>query len=420
MTTVLSLSGPHVAPATESGSPHSSTGTGLPAGGTSSGAGTDAFASVLEAMIFGGPPLLGPQPQTPLPKAGISQLSSRSQLRSQPSTLRAGILAKTAPLSQTGTAFAASNMTKAGNRVFVAAAPGSRQQRSGGQDMPAVKAGRTVSENTTAHGLSGFADALPFGTTSVRDHSQSRGQVPVIGTFSAENASQSAQAKLSTSPHVLTTANTPTHVSLVSGLMQKSSRHVETSPVTQPSPSLALSPANLATAVISNAATAAGASTPVASTNVVTFGDLQSLYGITQAAAHVSTTGQHVLQVQVHPAGLGSILVSVVQTPTGVNVGLQANQMQVMQWLGAHAETLQSQLQDSGLAVNQVAVSFGDTSLHGNGQGSSERRQRSAEAVQKMGSLKRAGGFAAVKETGPPVLSERGLGWQGSTYGGWI
>ena len=418
MTTVPSLSGPRVAPGTESRSPHS--GTSVPTGGTSSGAGTDAFTSVLEAMIFGGPPLLVPQAQTPIPRAGMSQLSSRSPLRSQPSSVRAGGLAKAGPLSRTESAFAASNVTKAGNHARVAAAPDSRQRSSGGQDTPAVKAGTAVSQNTTAHGLSGVAGASASGTTPVQGNAQGRGQAPVIGGFSAENASQSAQAKLPTSPHLLTTANTATNVSLVSGLTQKPSQHLEASPAAQTSPSLALSPVSLATGVTSNAATAAGASTPVASTPVVTFGDLQSLYGITQAAAHVSTTGQHVLQVQVHPAGLGSILVSVVQTPTGVNIGIQANQMQVMQWLGGHAETLQTRLQDSGLAVNQVAVSFGDTNLHGNGQGSSERRQKSAEAVHKTGSLKRAGGFAGMNELGPPVQSERGLGWQGSAYGGWI
>jgi Flagellar hook-length control protein FliK len=149
----------------------------------------------------------------------------------------------------------------------------------------------------------------------------------------------------------------------------------------------------------------------------VTFGDLQSLLGVTKAAASVSSTGQHSVQVQVHPAGLGTILVSVEQTANGLSVSLLANQMQVSQWLGDNAEALQSQLMQNGVSVSQVAVGFGDTGLHQQDAGSSDRRQRGQDSSVRIGRT-RAAATSDLQGTEPSVGQTR-LGWQGSNVGGW-
>ena len=407
---------------------------------------TDPFASLLAAMFFSG----SPQVLTPASGQARTPSLTRTQSPGQPDSTSVGNSVSTAgssiahrPLAKPGTSAVLGNTVNGAKGWLEDAAPGNGKQAVAGQAVAAqatalAKAGSEQTAVPSPSEGQSRLDTPAFSKVSgIGNEVAGAGEQAVPSGKSAENVGLSTAPMDSASFHTLMLRALPHssigHATTLAGTVSLGPTQQSASRMGNQHKAQTAEETNLATAAAAvNGAAISGAGMQGLVPNTVqntaqnvaapavTFGDLQSLYGVTHAAAQVSATGQHVLQVQVHPAGLGSILVSVAQTPNGVSVGLQANNMQVTQWLSQHAQALQTKLQDSGLTVNQFAVSFGDASLQGNGHGSSERRQKSAEAEQRTSGVKRASSFVGLNESAGQAETARSLGWQGSVYGGWI
>jgi hypothetical protein len=99
-------------------------------------------------------------------------------------------------------------------------------------------------------------------------------------------------------------------------------------------------------------------------------------------AAHAgSSAGTQTLTVQVHPQGLGSLTVTVAQREAGLNVQIQASNVQTAQWLQTETGRLTQAVESAGLPVSglQVTVSNGGSDeRRGQSQGGETRRSVAA------------------------------------------
>ncbi|WP_029420502.1 flagellar hook-length control protein FliK [Alicyclobacillus macrosporangiidus] len=97
---------------------------------------------------------------------------------------------------------------------------------------------------------------------------------------------------------------------------------------------------------------------------------------------HQVEAGPDQVRVRVHPDGLGDLLVTVQRSEAGVQVQLTANQWATTQWLSGLTGHIADTVRASGVPVQMVQVTFGQTTSqtdsggrgrHGNsGQGTSE------------------------------------------------
>ncbi|MCL6600555.1 MAG: flagellar hook-length control protein FliK [Alicyclobacillus macrosporangiidus] len=97
---------------------------------------------------------------------------------------------------------------------------------------------------------------------------------------------------------------------------------------------------------------------------------------------HQVEAGPDQVRVRVHPEGLGDLLVTVQRSEAGVQVQLTANQWATTQWLSGLTGQIADTVRASGVPVQMVQVTFGQTTSqtdsggrgrHGNsGQGTSE------------------------------------------------
>ena len=112
-------------------------------------------------------------------------------------------------------------------------------------------------------------------------------------------------------------------------------------------------------------------------------------------------TGPQTLQVQVHPEGMGTLVISVVQHPSGVAVNVEANQMQTMQWLSHVAGQLSEAVHHAGVEISSFQVSFGQADLsnsQSSGERSGQRRERQRFAsTTPVASVDASGGEAEVR-----------------------
>lgn len=95
-------------------------------------------------------------------------------------------------------------------------------------------------------------------------------------------------------------------------------------------------------------------------------------------AKHVATSSaSQTLTVQVHPQGLGTLTVTVAQNSSGLNVQIQASNVQTAQWLQTETGRLTQAVQMTGLPVTAVQVGVSDMGAdnrRGHGQGGDTRR----------------------------------------------
>jgi hypothetical protein len=100
------------------------------------------------------------------------------------------------------------------------------------------------------------------------------------------------------------------------------------------------------------------------------------------------------LKVQVHPEGLGNIVIAVTQHGEGVQVHVEANVMQTMQMLTHQTEQLMNAMRNAGVAVSGLQVSFGSAVLgdaKGQQQPSKRQKQESSPSVGRSLSVQASG-----------------------------
>lgn len=107
---------------------------------------------------------------------------------------------------------------------------------------------------------------------------------------------------------------------------------------------------------------------------------------IGQIVVQQAKVGPNQIQVRVMPEGMGSLVISVSQTPGGVAVHVEANAMQTLQWLQQTANQVMDAVRSSGVEVSGLGLSFGQANLGNNQAGQqAPRKGRTFDKVALSG-----------------------------------
>jgi len=116
----------------------------------------------------------------------------------------------------------------------------------------------------------------------------------------------------------------------------------------------------------------------------VSMTDPQVQEQIGQIVVQQAKVGPDQIQVRVMPEGMGSLVISVSQTPGGVAVHVEANAMQTLQWLQQTANQVMDAVRASGVAVSGLGLSFGQANLGNDQAGRQAPRKDRAMDKQRL------------------------------------
>lgn len=88
-------------------------------------------------------------------------------------------------------------------------------------------------------------------------------------------------------------------------------------------------------------------------------------------ATRIAANGNQ-LSVKVHPEGMGDLVISVSRVSSGIQVHVQASQMQTMQWLNQQSPQLMNAIQNAGMNVSGLQITYGQGDLS-QSQGENQR-----------------------------------------------
>lgn len=91
------------------------------------------------------------------------------------------------------------------------------------------------------------------------------------------------------------------------------------------------------------------------------------------------SAGNGQLQVQVKPEGMGDILISVSKHDSGLQVHIEANNLQTMSWMQQGAGLVQSALAKSGIDVQGLNISYGQATLSNGFSNTSQQQDGSGK-----------------------------------------
>lgn len=130
---------------------------------------------------------------------------------------------------------------------------------------------------------------------------------------------------------------------------------------------------------------AAKTAMPLGSTHTISMADPNRQQVLNNIVVQQVQAGQNEVKVQIHPEGLGNIVISVTKVDGGVQVQMVANQMSTMQWLVQQSNQIADAVRTTGVDVSGVQVSFGRADMGNNAGGQPSKRQKQEQSGGRAG-----------------------------------
>ncbi|MCF8567483.1 flagellar hook-length control protein FliK [Alicyclobacillus tolerans] len=143
--------------------------------------------------------------------------------------------------------------------------------------------------------------------------------------------------------------------------------------------------------------------------------DPQAYEKFSQLIVKQVRTAPNTLQVQVQPQGMGTLLISVTKQSQGIQVHVEANQLQTVQWLNQMGPQISDAVKNNGVQLTGIQIAYGNTSMSNSagdtstGQQSSSRRGRT-NTIRQVTASNRGSQVPAGADTVSPIGgSTRGI-----------